>query len=214
MSASQQVLYSEARLSKMQAVSGNYARSCVPRSDQGALWDEIACKVSDLGIESPTDAMADIFEQSGRKIDEYLEAFHAVEAQTGAMFAIGSRLVGFELFEHPDLLGRMLTKVVRSCALDALSEPNGTSSPGSEAANGFLADVAQGEVQTFPAVGLGEDLRISGPRITGAALVEGGNLVHLCAFRTEADSEGGDRNRSSGSRMMSALRRMRSRSGE
>ena len=212
MSGSKQVLYSGARMSKMASVSANYSRSRTPRSDQGALWSEIAEKVCDLGVDSPTHAMADIFEQSGRRIDEYLEAFRPVEGQTGAMFAIGSRLIGFELFEHPDLLGRMLPKVVRSYALDALTARDGDSSPGPEAAKSFLAEVAEGQVQTFPAVGAGEDLRISGPCVTGAALVDGDNLVHLCAFRTEAEPESGNRRSGSG-RIMSALRRMRSRSG-
>ena len=38
------------------------------------------------------------------------------KGQTGALFAIGGRLVGLELFEHPDLLRKLLGKVVRSFA--------------------------------------------------------------------------------------------------
>jgi hypothetical protein len=43
----------------------------------------------------------------------------------------------------------------------------------------------------FKAVGNGEDVRLSGPRITGGGLVAEKRLVHLSAFRTdEADSDG------------------------
>jgi hypothetical protein len=213
MSTTGSSLYSKAKLSKLMSVSASYAREGRPRSDQGQLWSDIEEKLSDLKVGSDSMAMADAFEQRRGRIEEYLDAFRAVEGQTGAMFAIGSRLVGLELFEHPELLRKMLDKVVRSYALDALTEPEGEGAPTCDAARRFLDDVAAGQVQSFPAVGLGQDLRISGPRVTGAALVEGENLVHLCAFRTERGSGGGDR-RSSGSRMRSALNRMRSRSRE
>ena len=48
---------------------------------------------------------------------------------------------------------------------------------------GFLAEIAGAEVQRFPAVGSGEDLRLTGKTTTGAALVDGEHVVHLCAFR-------------------------------
>ena len=105
-----------------------------------------------------------------------------------AMFAIGGSLIGFELFEHPDVLKKLFEKVVRSYALDAFSGDQGGGGLSKQSVEGFLAEVAAGQVQTFPAVGSGEDLRISGPRITGAALVDGGHVVHLCAFRTEGDA--------------------------
>jgi hypothetical protein len=37
-------------------------------------------------------------------------------------------------------------------------------------------------VETFPAVGLGEDLRLRAPRIAGAALAVDQHLVHLLAY--------------------------------
>ena len=44
----------------------------------------------------------------------------------------------------------MLPKAVRSYALDALTASEGESAPTVEAAKGFLADVAESQVQSFP----------------------------------------------------------------
>ena len=76
-------------------------------------------------------------------------------------------------------------------------------------AGAFAADgdAAAGDEQPVHAV---VDL---GSHTVKVLLVEGDNLVHLCAFRTERGSGGSDRS-GSGSRMRSALNRMRSRSRE
>jgi hypothetical protein len=46
----------------------------------------------------------------------------------------------------------------------------------------FLASVSKTAVEKFPAVGLGEDLRLRSPRIAGAALAVDDKLVHVLAF--------------------------------
>jgi len=188
MQSTKDALYARAKLSKMLSVSRSYRRTSRPTSDQMGLWSEIACKVQDMGVDSPTGAVRDVFESASGRLDDYLGAFNVIEGQTGAMFAIGGSLIGFELFEHPDVLKKLFEKVVRSYALDAFSGDQGGGGLSKQSVEGFLAEVAAGQVQTFPAVGSGEDLRISGPRITGAALADGGHVVHLCAFRTEGDA--------------------------
>jgi hypothetical protein len=115
-------------------------------------------------------------------------AFTVAEGQTGAMFAIGGRLIGLEVFEHPEMLRKMLSKIVRSYALDAMHQDDDHRALSKQSIEGFLAEIAGAEVQRFPAVGSGEDLRLTSKTITGAALVEGGHVVHLCAFRVAQKS--------------------------
>ncbi len=47
----------------------------------------------------------------------------------------------------------------------------------------FVSDTMAARVDRFPAVGLGEDLRLASPTLTGGALAVDGKVVHLCAFR-------------------------------
>jgi hypothetical protein len=207
MATSPDTLYSKARLEQVAAVSKSYSRSGRPISDQGAIWEEIASKAMDLSVNSPTGAMRDIYEQHRRRVGDYARAFEAVDGQCGAMFAIGDRLVGFELFEHPDVLRKMLRKIVRSYALDAIQARESDSTPTTKAAEAFLAEVADGRIESFPAVGLGEDARISGRRVTGAALVADDRVVHLCAFRTNGGQEDDPRAGRFGRIMRASLRR-------
>jgi hypothetical protein len=51
-------------------------------------------------------------------------------------------------------------------------------------AAGFLAALAQAPSARFPAVGLGEDLRLRAEGLAGGALFAAGWVVHLCAFAT------------------------------
>ncbi|HEV7803259.1 MAG TPA: DUF6569 family protein, partial [Burkholderiales bacterium] len=46
----------------------------------------------------------------------------------------------------------------------------------------FLAVVAEAPQRAIPAIGLGEDVRLTAPRMAGAALLLGRDLVHLGAF--------------------------------
>jgi hypothetical protein len=183
MKSSADTLYAKARMLKMRAVSGSYRRVRRPVSDQMDLWDAIASKAASAGVRSATGAVHDIYESMGCGMRDYTSAFTVVEGQTGAMFAIGGRLIGLELFEHPGMLRKMLEKIVRSYALDAMYRDDDHSALSKQSVEGFLAEVAGAQVQRFPAVGSGEDLRLTGKTVTGAALVEGEHVVHLCAFR-------------------------------
>lgn len=207
MATSPDTLYAKARLAQMASVSKSYFRRRRPGADQGAIWDAIASKAMDLGVKSPTGAMRDIYEQHHRRVGDYERAFEAVDGQCGAMFAIGDRLVGLELFEHPDVLRKMLRKVVRSYALDAIQAGESDTTPTPKAAGAFLTEVADGRIESFPAVGLGEDARISGRRVTGAALVADDRVVHLCAFRTEGEQDDDPRAGRFGRIMRASLRR-------
>ncbi len=185
MAASPEALYSKARSAKLAAVSGSYRRTSRPTSDQGGLWDVIAEKARVMGVRSRTGAMSDIYERHRRTVGDYERAFGPVGDQRGAVFAIGNRVVGFELFEGTELAGKMLAKVVRSYALDAIENVKAEGFPTIEDARQLLDDIAEGTTETFPAVGLGQDIRIRGSRATGAALVADDRVVHLCAFREE-----------------------------
>lgn len=50
----------------------------------------------------------------------------------------------------------------------------------------FVGAVKAATRERFPAIGLGEDVRINGETIAGAALTLDGKLIHLVAFRPVA----------------------------
>ena len=54
----------------------------------------------------------------------------------------------------------------------------------------YYAEMAAAAAERFPAVGEGEDLRLSGNDLAGGALVVDGRVIHLAAFPLELESVG------------------------
>ena len=177
--------FAEARAQKLAQVSANRRSGFgQARADQEAVWSSIASKARRMGVHSETGAMADLFESYERDIEDYVAALVPEPGQVGALFAMGRRVTGLDLFDHPDTLARSLAKLVRSQALDAIEQRARVQSRdgGFADAWGFLERVAGSDVTSFPSPGLGEDVRLEGERVRGSALVWKGCTLHLVAF--------------------------------
>jgi hypothetical protein len=90
------------------------------KSDQGAVWRNIAGKAMRLKASSLTGAMSAIFESQPNSLEEFARAFGWQEGQCGVAFAIGGRVLGLEIFDHAEAMRRFFQKLARSYALDAL----------------------------------------------------------------------------------------------
>jgi hypothetical protein len=179
--------YAEGRARKMAQVSASLRATGQRRSDQSAVWDHIREKSANFCVSSETSAMSDIFEQESVRLEDYVRPFPVVEGQSGAIFAIGERIAGFDLFDSPDTFRKLFPKLLRSYGLDALdharregSDTKARCTPAK--ANAFLGRVAKSKAEEFPAVGEGIDVRLSGRNLNGAALVADDHVIHLSAF--------------------------------
>jgi hypothetical protein len=131
-----------------------------------------------------------------------------VAGQVGALLAINGRVVGMDLFYAPATLTKVLPTLVRSYALDALDEGKRPGEPARFDAERLLDQTRAAQVERFPAVGLGEDLRLSAPGLAGGALAVDGRIVHLCVFvlpSTAAETTG--EGTETGTRLVRASRR-------
>lgn len=131
--------------------------------------------------------MGEIFEEHAASLEEYVRALPPVAAQCGAVFAIGSRIVGMDCFEFHETAVKLFSKLVRSYALDAI-DPATAVARGAEPVNasdvrGFLNEVGEADESRFPAVGAGDDIRLAGLGVAGGALALADRVIHLCAFR-------------------------------
>ncbi len=210
-SSSDHLMYAKARSSKAQQVSVAMLADMGPRSDQSAVWAELRRTSDELGAESSTQAMREIYHHHEARIEDYVQALPHVEGQVGAIFALDGRIAGLELLNHPDTMKKLLPKLVRSYALDAIgSRVVLVQPPAMGNVEQFVAEVADADSQVTQAIGLGHDVRLSGRRLAGGALFRDDRLVHLGAFRLDegADSGAG----SEGSRMQRFSGRARRRS--
>ncbi len=188
-SSAARAYYAEGRARKMSQVSSSMRSWGERHSDQGAVWSDLDDKFDRLAASSPTSAMSDIYEQHSAKLEDYVQSFAPAEGQVGMMFAIDGRIVGFDLFDCAETLRKLFPKLIRSYALDALDaslvKQTDTTAPSAADAMEFLAGVTRAKLETFPAIGEGEDIRLSSVGLTGAALAEKERVVHLSAFRLD-----------------------------
>lgn len=182
--------YAGGRAMKMSQVTQSLETTGSRHSNQGEVWQDIAQKTSRMRSSSPTHAMAAMYEQHSTNIEDYVSAFAAMTGQVGALFAINGKIIGFDLFDYTATLEKLLPKLVRSYALDALdNQVDNSPSLSTETVEEFLQKVTQAEAKTFPATGIGEDVRFMGAKLTGGGLIAMERVVHLSAFTVEDDGQ-------------------------
>jgi len=180
--------YAAGRAQKASQVSASLSSTGARRSDQSRVWADISAKSARMQSFSATEAAAALYDTHRTGLDEYLGAFSPRAAQLGALFTLNGRVLGLDLFDSPRTLSSLLSKLVESSALDAIDAGGeGAADGGREEAVSFIAAVAKAEVERFDAIGLGEDLRVRAPHVAGGALLAEGRVVHLCAFRVDAE---------------------------
>ena len=113
-------------------------------------------------------------------------AFKPETGQTGAAFAITGNVKGSEVFEDREAFRKLLPKLVRSYALDAVeAEGQATDFPDKNAVIDFIDRFAGGKADIHPGAGKGEDIRIAGEGLTAGALVSEGGLLHLAVLQLD-----------------------------
>ncbi len=151
-------------------------------SDQGAVWDSVAETQAALAVPSRSGALHDVYESRRASLTDYDRAFPYPKNATGLIVAIGGRFAGAELFDQPRTAQILWPKLVRSYALDALTQAPGTPVDRSRAVR-LLARTAHARCEVYPSLALGEDVRLEGDGVFGAALVYHGAVVHASVFR-------------------------------
>jgi len=183
------LMYSLGRGERLAQVTESMRSNGTRKSDQQAVWRNIAAKATRLKASSPTGAMSAIFESQASSLEEFTRAFTWQEGQCGVAFAIGGRVLGLEIFDHPEVMRRFFQKLVRSYALDALDADPSAHEPASvEAACALVTQIGAAQSFAEQAVGLGKDVRFNGPETCGAALWAQERYVHICSFAKNGKS--------------------------
>jgi ARG/rhodanese/phosphatase superfamily protein len=179
--AAGRVLNPEIRSRKAEAVTRNLKAKKLRFSDQRDVWEGVDKTLYALGAASPTRALSDGFEERVNAIGDYVDAFKLQPGQVGVLYRIGGVLAGLDLFASQRTFARAFAKLARGSALQALAGYDKERKPSLDEA-GFLRAALTAPTDPFPAVGLGEELRIDTDGIGGGALHVDGRLLHLFAF--------------------------------
>ncbi len=180
------------------------------RSNQGAIWEEIDSKAGRMNAESPSMAMAEIYEKQAESLEDYSKKFSLISEQTGALFMINGKVAGLDSFGKPDTFSKVFKKLIESYALDAIDwyDPANNAKPLKSKANIFMDGVNSALMEIHDSVALGKDIRLDSETVTGFALTHNSELLHLCAFIKE--NKAGNSNCNSRIERFSGRRRNRS----
>jgi ARG and Rhodanese-Phosphatase-superfamily-associated Protein domain len=164
-------------------------------ADQGRVWDEVAMKQERASSSSRTDALHDLYAREAQDVEALQGAFPYPDGATGAAIGIGGRLVALELYDTPTTARKLWRRVIegavrahldhrRLVAVGGMPAPRHRY-PDRDALGRMLGRVKAAQTDTLesPAVGEGTDVRFETDRITGAALIREGHVVHAEVHR-------------------------------
>jgi hypothetical protein len=175
--------FARGRSMKMEHVSKSLDTQRSRLSNQGAIWDQIDSVAESMNVVSPTSDVGDVYEKFSLSLDEYVKRLAPEKYQVGGVFGIGGEVVGLEIMDSERTFEKMLAKLIKGYALDALDSPKRRGETFSvEKSDEFLRLIMEAEWNEYPSLGMGSDLRLKGNNVNGGALVASGRLIHLSAF--------------------------------
>ena len=162
------------------------------RSDQGAVWDEIAMQAHINKVSPATGAMKDVLDAKQEDMDAFLEHLPIVAAQEGLVVLVNGEVVGLDRVSRAAAFSMLHPKLIRSYVMDALTEkPKKAKETPREKADAFLGRISQCTEQKFESIGYGQDYRYEGRKIVGSALVHEEAVIHMAFFQiTETEKAG------------------------
>jgi hypothetical protein len=160
-----------------------YRSGGTPTSDQMAVWNEVARKLTAMGSASPSQAFDQVHKDHASPLNDLGSRLEAPEGCHGVLFAVAGRIEGADLFDQPATLAKLWTKLVRGYALDAMEMGESESQPiATEDASRWLQAAAGARTESYPSPGIGRDLRLEATALSGSALVIDEQAVHLELF--------------------------------
>lgn len=181
------VLASNIRSKKNRSVNQSLMQGRSYESNQSEVWNEISELHESAGVNSPTGAMKDSFNERAGDISEYLDAFSLVPEQRGLLVFINGKPVGFDYLSFDREYSRLHTKLLKSYAISALVRKKKTDlAPDASAAKAFIESLKTSSEHTYDSIGYGIDHRFEAAKSVGSALVYDDTVIHTAFFRTSS----------------------------
>lgn len=179
-----QAAYPRLRRLKNQAAYASVVAGMAARADQSEVWSEVDDKLDELAAAAPTRAMHDGYEARRRDLDALISACSVKAGQTGMLVAIGGEFIVLDRVSQPDVLASLYQPLLQGYALDALNRAE-AAAPSVDDARAVVRALCGAPIRERDGIGLGRDVRVAGPRLTGAGVTCSDELVQLSVFMTE-----------------------------
>jgi hypothetical protein len=155
-------------------------------TDQGSVWDEVDRLSMMHDVSSDTSALDHVEAEIEWRNAHQLAGVHPLPGQIGVVCAIGTRVLGVDVFDRPSALGSYLRGIIVGNAIDAEAESfeakrRRAGGDPVRVIEHFLTRVVDSFRYTVRGVGLGEEFHLRGG-LVGIGLSYGDALIHLAAF--------------------------------
>jgi hypothetical protein len=197
--AAEEAAYSSLRKLHAKAVTASLSAGAGHRSDQSAVWNEVGERMLRSSAYSPSGAMRALYRtpERAKKLKETMDGLQRPEGALGFVAALGSDILGAELFTDEALADAYWEKLARTYAVEALDASESITQAATETPDEastarearLLEQALAAEIAVHPSPGLGTDARLVGSHVSGAGLVYDGSVVHLSLFPEDADSD-------------------------
>ena len=156
------------------------------RPDQRAVWGEVQQRLSSLEVDSPSEALTDVYAARDGELSAFQDAIELCPGQLGAVTHIHGCPVALDVVSSPRVFGDLFPGLMRGYALQALTGtgPAAVFWPGVDVAAGarrLLHDALGTGWDWVAGVGMGDLYAPRGP-VAGCALRLGRELVACSAF--------------------------------
>ena len=182
--------YHSLRRTAQESVRASLRTSSRPVADQADVWAELSRRHAAARSDSPTEAMHDLYRTRGASLSDYERAFPHPEGCLGLIVALDGRVTGADLFDQTRTASVLWPKLVRSYAMDVLDGERGPAVDHDQAV-ALLTAALGARSEVYPSLGLGEDVRLEGEGVAGAALVHQSRPVHVSLFRVDGPTGAG-----------------------
>ncbi|MDM8525662.1 hypothetical protein QUF80_20010 [Desulfococcaceae bacterium HSG8] len=174
---------SHGRLRRQMAedVYDGYHTMCRPVSKQDRVWSEVNRKLNKMNTLSGSDALEQVYEDHQAKIEDTIRDVRVPEGCCGAVFAFNGKIAGMDIFDKPSTLSKLLPKLIRGYAIDAMEEKS-TDRVSREAVKDWICSVTEAQFDSFESPGLGFDIRIRSGSLIGDSLLVDECPVHVELF--------------------------------
>jgi hypothetical protein len=177
------------RSSKQASVTRNVRESRRYNSDQMEVWEDVASLHADLGTSSKTGAMRDAYKLKKVALENYAKAFSGIDSLNGIAVFLRGEIVGIDFLSYIPAMDNLLPKLIGSYAMDALRiSKEETKEPKKGDVRKLLERAGRCALEVHPSQGTGDDARLDGKDIQGAALIAEETVIHLALFAKVAQS--------------------------
>jgi len=178
--ASETTLTGAARAAKLHRVTTSVTTGRGYDADQGAVWRDVDAYLTKTKVTSRTSAFADGYRTKSSVVEQELEHVRPLANQIGLAVVHNGKFLCMDVFQAPALYARAWRKVVRGILGDEL-DAGAVSEDAKEIVSRTLTAIASAPSKRTRAPGCGEALHGSAGRVSFAAAIFGGKVIHAFA---------------------------------